>query len=200
MKFDQVSIPQPSEEQVNLYLSLWNSMENYTLQERALDKLFTKLCPQNNNIDDILLKVSTLNDFYSTNIFSAFSVAKHILELKIDTRLKNKDASLVSDIQKVTISGKIKNFYSFATKYCSHHEPLYFPIYDSYVDCILRYFKRKDRFCNFRNDDLKDYHKFKNILLSFQSFYNLNNFTLKQIDQYLWQLGKEYFPKKYNKR
>lgn len=41
---------------------------------------------------------------------------------------------LVPDMQKVEINGVVKNFYSFATKYCSHHNPLDYTIYDSYVD------------------------------------------------------------------
>ena len=32
------------------------------------------------------------------------------------------------------INGKKKNLYSFASKYCSHHNPEAYPIYDSYVD------------------------------------------------------------------
>ena len=187
----------PSEDEVNKYVNQWKELENYRLQEKALDKLFFQLCPKNDNINDILLKVSTLNDFYSTNIFSVFSVAKHILSLNIDARLNKKDLSLVGDIQKVEISGKIRNFYSFSTKYCSHHKPLEFPIYDSYVEKCLKYFKHRDHFTNFSANDLKDYPKFKDILLDFQSFYKLQSFNLKQIDQYLWQLGKEYFPRKY---
>ncbi|MDE8719163.1 hypothetical protein PZH37_19535, partial [[Eubacterium] siraeum] len=87
------------------------------------------------------MKVVALNDFYITNIFSVYPVAKHILSLDIDTRLKAGDVSLVSDIQKVTINGVEKNFYSLATKYCSHHRPLDYPIYDSYVEKVLCYFR-----------------------------------------------------------
>ena len=54
-------------------------------------------------MSDILLKVAALNDFYSTNIFSDYPVAKHILSLNIDARLKSGDITLVSDLQKVTI-------------------------------------------------------------------------------------------------
>jgi hypothetical protein len=197
VRFNYIEIPRPSVREVQKYLTLWNRLENYTLQEQALDKLFLELSPNNDNISDILLKVSTLNDFYSTNIFSAFSVAKHILNLNIDERLRKADITLVGDIQKVVIGGKEKNFYSFASKYCSHHMPLDFPIYDSYVDKILRYFNYKDTFSKFKTSDLKDYRKFKSVLLDFRSYYNLCDFNLKQIDQYLWQLGKEYFPRKY---
>lgn len=92
----------------------------YVLQERSLNKLFIETFPNNTKIEDILIKASALNDFYSTNIFSIFPVAKHILSLNIDERLKAGDTSLVSEIASVEINGKKKVFYSFA-KYCSHH-------------------------------------------------------------------------------
>lgn len=146
------------------------------------------------------MKASTLNDFYSTNIFSIYPVAKHICALDIDARLKAGDVTLVGDIQYVPIGDTEKNFYSFATKYCSHHNPLDYPIYDSYVDEVLRYFRNRDSFSDFQDGDLKDYVKFKGILIDFRAFYGLDKFSLKQIDQYVWQLGKDYFPKNYGKK
>lgn len=190
-------IPVPCENEVRRYLARWDTLENYRLQEDALNKLFFELCPENNDIVSVLLKCSTLNDFYSTNIFSIYPVAKHILSLDIDERLKAGDVTLVRDIQFIEISGKQRNFYSFATKYCSHHNPVDYPIYDSYVDAVLRYFQKTDGFMEFSQTDLKDYAGFKNILKGFQKRYKLEAFSLKQIDQYIWQLGKEFFPKKY---
>lgn len=190
-------LPTPTTSEVDKYLKLRDSLENYVLQENALDKLFFDVCPKNNNIEDILIKCCTLNDFYSTNIFSIFSVAKHILELNIDERLKNGDTALVNDIASVKIKWKELNFYSFSTKYCSHHFPLQFPIYDNYVEKCLLYFKKKDKFYNFKKIDLKNYPKFKEILTKFTDFYWLNSYNLKEIDKYLRQLGKEFFPKKY---
>lgn len=96
-------------------------------------------------------------------------------------------------------NGNIMNFYSFATKYCSHHKPLDFPIYDSFVDTLLKYFRDADNFYEFKNDDLKDYIIFKKILIEFQRYYRLEQFNLKEIDKYLWLLGKEKFPKNYGK-
>ena len=84
-------VPNPSVEQVMFSLDAWDNQENYVLQEKALDKLFFETCPYNKDINDILVKASCLNDFYSTNIFSIFSVAKHILNLDIDNRLMEND-------------------------------------------------------------------------------------------------------------
>jgi len=191
-------IPNPSKTEVKKYLLLWNSLENYTLQENALRKLFTKTYPLNSDTDDVLIKVCALNDFYSTNIFSPFTVAKHIVDLKIDGNLAKDDLGIVNKIASVKMNGgKSINFYSFATKYCSHHKPTVYPIYDSYVEKILIYLKKKDNFADFSRNDLRSYVKFKDILLKFRKYYVLQQFDLKQIDQYLWQAGKKYFPRKY---
>ena len=200
MKSLKIDIPTPSIEQVEHYLQTWNTLENYRLQEDTLYKLFLELCTKNIEISDILLKVVALNDFYSTNIFSVYPVAKHILSLDIDSRLNSGDITLVSDLQKVIIGGIVKNFYSFSTKYCSHHKPLDFPIYDSYVEKVLCYFRDRDRFSNFKTLELKDYKKFKDTLVEFKYFYGLDKYDLKKIDRYMWQLGKDYFPKNYGQK
>ncbi len=188
-------IPKPSVKEVEKYLDQWDSLENYVNQENSLDKLFFNLIPENKAIEDILIKCSTLNDFYSTNIFSIFPIAKHILQLDIDERLKSGDLTLIEDIADKNVMGR-RN-YSFASKYCSHHNPDQFPIYDSYVDKVLRYFRREDKFANFKNDNLQDYIKFRAILEEFKVYYSLEQYSLKELDKYLWLLGKEYFKKQY---
>ena len=192
-----IIIPKPSVGELEKYLKSWKDLKNYKLQEDALDKLFFELLPSNEEISDILLKVATLNDFYSTNIFSVYPVAEHILSLKIDERLRQGDVTLVNEIQNVTINGVARKFYSFSTKYCSHHNPKEYPIYDRYVEKVLKYFRKTDKFSKFKNADLKDYQKFKNIIIAFREYYGLEEYNFKEIDQYLWQLGKEYFPNKY---
>ena len=193
-------IPTPSAQAVMHYQISWEELDSYREQERALNRLFFDLAPENKDIADILLKVTTLNQFYSTNIFSIYPVAEHIKALDIDMRLKAGDESLVDDIRTVEFNGKKKSLYSFASKYCSHHNPDAYPIYDSYVDEVLRYFRNTDCFTSFRTEELKDYKRFKEILMAFQTYYGLEQFSLKEIDKYLWQFGKEYFPKKYHSR
>ena len=105
-------IPNPSVEEVKHWLAAWDKLEDYESQERAINMVF-KHYASNDNIENILIKCSILNDFYSTNIFKIYPVAKHILSLDIDTRLKASDPTLVDDIAKNDVGGKIKNFYSF---------------------------------------------------------------------------------------
>ena len=197
------NIPRPTTNVIQRHLSRWHKLENYRLQEDCLNRLFGDLCPENKTIEDILLKVSTLNDFYSTNIFNTYSVAKHILRCDIDKRLSEGDPTLVNEIAKVRVKGKkgskgrVINFYSFATKYCTHHQPESFTIYDYYVERVLVHFRRVHEFAAFKKDDLKDYRRFLELIREFRSFYGLGEFTMREIDIFLWLTGKKYFPKKY---
>ena len=193
-----MNIPKPSKKILEKYLIKWDNLEeHYLWQESSLDKLFQKDYKKNNDLNEILIKCSCLNDFYSTNIFLIYPVAKKIFDLNIDKRLKQGDPSLVNEIAHVTIGGKEKFFYSFASKYCSHHNNIEFPIYDYFVEKMLWYFQKVDNFSNFKKVELKDYVKFKNILVDFKKFYNIDEYSLRDIDKYLWIAGKEYFPKKY---
>lgn len=192
------NIDTPCVEQAEYYINAWNDLENYRLQEQALDKLFFETYPQNTQIEEVLVKVATLNDFYSTQIFSVYPVAKHIVALDIDERLQVGDATLVNDIARVKMEdGTKKNFFSFATKYCSHHQPMQFVIYDSYVEKVLKHFRNADGFSSFIDNELKDYTVFSRVLYDFQKYYGLEQYNLKLLDRYLWQLGKEQFPKTY---
>lgn len=199
-KKSSVSLPNPDTNQVKKYLSEWDKLENYTAQEAAINKLFLSTYPNNDRIEEVLAKVAILNDFYSTNIFSTYPVAKHIVNLKIDSRLKAGDLSLVSEIAKIDVNGKTKNFYSFATKYCSHHNETAYPICDVYVKRVLIYFRNTDGFSVFKSSELNNYSAFVRIINDFILFYRLEEFTIKEIDKYLWLLGKEYIPKKYKKK
>ena len=190
----------PTVDEVRSYIKRWNGPEHEVgrNKEMALKKLFEELCPENKDFNDILIKCSTLNDFYSTNIFDVHSVALRILELNIDERLRKGDNTLVKDIAYVKVGqpGKPKTercFYSFATKYCSHHQPTQFAIYDSYVEKLLWDFQKRDSFSDFKLSELKDYETYMRVIRDFQRHYGLEDFNVKEQDQYLWQLGKKYF-------
>ena len=183
----------PSVKDAQWFLDYWMQLPNYSNQENALEKLFHKLCPENNTIEDVLIKCSSLNDFYSTNIFDIHTIAQHILSLRIDGRLKQGDLSLVDDISHVEKGNIVHTFYSFATKYCSHHQPKKYAIYDSYVEKVLISLNKRDHFSAVKNEELRIYSEFMKAIEDFRQYYGLMPFDIKQIDQYLWQLGKWYF-------
>ena len=182
----------PSVKDAEWFLNYWKDLSNYSNQEKALDRLFNTF-PKNDNIEDILIKCSSLNDCYSTNIFDIHTVAQHILSLSIDERLERGDRSLVEKIAHVEVNGKDHFFYSFATKYCSHHQPEEYAIYDNYVEKVLISMKERERFATFTREDLKNYSVYMSVIKAFQQRFGLMQYTIKQLDQYLWQLGKWYF-------
>ena len=190
-------IVNPSAYQINKFLRRRYALKNYTLQEKSLNKLFLKLCPKNKKIEDVLLKVSALNDFYSTNIYDTYSVAENIIKSNIDRPLAAGNLDIVNKIARVSVKRKNINFYSFATKYCSHHRPKFYPIYDSYVDKMLWYYRKRDQFSDFKRKSLKEYPVFIEAINQFKKFYRLNKFKLRDIDNFLWMTGKEYFPNRY---
>ncbi len=197
--------------EVERTLKLWDTLPKYAEHSKALYKLFKEMCPENREMPDILLKVATLNDFYSTYIFDTYSVGEYYHRKgangEIDRRLnaEDTDCQLVNELANVE-SGeeeKPRHFYSFATKYCSHHQPEKYPIYDRYVSDILVFFRDQSArqngkpFHKFREKDLfNDYEKFVKTIDAFRTHYHLEQYTYKQIDQYLWLLGK--FPEKVN--
>lgn len=188
----------PSVIEVLKYLNEWDNLENYTLQESALRKLFSITYPKNDDLDQILIKVAALNDFYSTHVRSRFEFGLHIFELNIDIRLASGDLTLVNDLAGITwSSGEYFNLLSFASKYCSHHFPDKFVIFDYYVQRVLEHFRDSDHFYDFNSRDLRDYEKLHRVIVRFRDFYFLNGFSLKDIDRYLWQFGKEHFPRNY---
>ena len=194
-----MNIAQPSAEAVSKYLKKWEEEEEYVLQDwkdRSLIKLFSETYPRNDDLDEVLIKVSSMNALYNA-IFTSnykFPAAKHIVELNIDQRLLSKDLSLVNDIAKVEVDSskpKIVNLISFATKYFSLHFKKEFPIYDGIVKKMLLYFKKKDNFFEFTGDSLKCYSTLNEVLVQFRETYGLESFTFKEIDRYLWTAGKE---------
>lgn len=193
-------IPKPTTQEVNYYLKRWDSLKNYTQQESSLRTLFSVTYPKNTNLDHVLIKVAALNDFYSTHVTFRSQFAEHIIRLNIDDRLHHGEISLVNELAKITWeNGKNQTLISFASKYCNHHFPNKYVIYDYFVERVLTHFRDQDHFYEFRNGSLKDYRTLHKTIQIFIEIYQLTEFGLKDIDRYLWLLGKEHFPRNYSK-
>ena len=85
-----MNIPRPTQREIDKAQKEWNKLADYVAREEALEKLFKKTYPKNSEFNDILIKVSVLNSFYSTRIYlnALFLVFKKIFKLRIDERLK----------------------------------------------------------------------------------------------------------------
>jgi hypothetical protein len=175
----------PSKKDAEWFITTWREVGKFS---STVDAMF-KICqqyPNNNNLEEVLIKCAVIDNFSSTNVFDLYTMANHIVGKHIDEKLEKGDYSLVNDIAKVGIGGKLRNFYSFATKYCHYHKPKRFAIYDRYVAKVLCFFLNK------KEDDLKDYETFMKALNDFSKRYSLEKYENDDLDKYLWRLGRWY--------
>ena len=157
------------------------------LGEQALAQLREQF-PRNVEVSHILLKVLALNQLYSTriNYIDVDPLARHIAGLGIDTLL---DQGSPRAVDLIFVCPPLPKYFSFATKFCSLHNPSAFPIYDHYVDECLWLYKKQDGFAVFHRQDLYIYERFVEIVTAFRNHYELSRFTFREIDKFLWRTG-----------
>jgi len=194
-------LEKPTIELVDKYVNIFNISDRYFPADQAIENLFSAF-PENKRIEDILLKISVLNDLYSTNILGTYKMARHVLSLNIDQDLKDGNPLIVNKIAlghgiRLNENNTEINFFSFATKYCAWHNPQHFAIFDSFVEKVLFQYKKQDTFCDFRKSDLRSFDKFLKVINDFAKFYQIDSRSLKDIDKFLWMYGKEQFPTSY---
>lgn len=184
-----IKLPFPTPEIIEKYNKKWFELDKYPEQENILAELFSN--EDNSNLKIVLTKTIFLNEFYSTHLDNAVGMAKHIVNLNINKKLKNNDISLVEDI--AFTPSKMKNAYSFASKYCSWHKPDTYPIFDSYAKGVLYRMNEKFGFMpQFTQKSISSSYIFYcNVYKNFIHYFHLQNYTLKQIDRFLWLFGKD---------
>src|SRR5690242_2547310 len=153
----------PTNKLLNLYLEKFNNDERYFPADEAIVNLF-KAFPNNKKLEDILLKISVINDLYSTNILGTFKMAKYIQGLDVDDEIRTGNPKIVNRIAlghgiRNKKNNKEINFYSFATKYCNWHNQEQYAIYDSFVEKVLIAYRNRDEFSDFHRRDLKEFPK-----------------------------------------
>lgn len=161
------------------------------LVESALNKLF-KDYPENADIRQVLLKVVAVNTLYRTNIFAVEAVAGHIAQNvpNLDASLRSGDPAIVEKIARIRVGGdgKERNFFSFASKYCSWQNQNAFPIYDARVDKYLYDLQKEKKFSGafMRRDDLYKYVNFHQIVSDLRGYFGLSAYSFKQIDKFMY--------------
>jgi hypothetical protein len=159
----------------------------------AATQLVMAQFPSNKSVPEVLAKVCVLNDIYSTHIYNTHAAATHILACReVDKRLRLGDFALIPELAAMKLGTKVRNNYSFATKYCSHHYPNTFAIYDSFVDERLWHYQQEHHFSDFRRYQLGQYDTFMQVLSEFIDFFCLQEYSLTDIDAWLWIEGKEH--------
>jgi hypothetical protein len=158
------------------------------LGEDALRQLREQF-PNNSDPAQVLLKILVLNKLYSARVddVDVFPLARHIAGHDIDTLLRRGSLEAVRLIWRCDEVGKM--YYSFATKFCSWHSPAAYPIYDGNVDVSLWSYKKQYQFASFQRKDLGYYDKLVGIVSQFRNYFELNNFSVREMDKFFWRSG-----------
>lgn len=181
--------------------------KEYGQTDEVLNWLFRQKFPKNADLEQISVKTSVLNALYGTNIYDVKRMAKHIAKMKIDKKLGAGEISLVEDIRSGHGIRKKKmthdlNFYVFATKYASFHQPSRFPMIDSFVKRLLVNLEKSlIPGMKLNHDSLKDYGFFKEAIDSLVANLGIEieGFNYKKVDQGLWLYGKYLYAKQNEK-
>ena len=191
----------PTPELVKEYVDKFDNDNNRSeyFKDSAIIKLFEKF-PNNTELDEVLAKVTLLNAFYSTQILDMdlLNVSRDIVALNIDSSIRgdNIDIDVVNRIAYDDRRLYQRKLYSFASKYCSFHNPERFPIADSYSKGMLYYMNNCEdtRFHfftqGFTQNDLNNYYNYCKVYSAFVEHYKLVNLSFKEIDKYLWKYAK----------
>ncbi len=192
------------------------------LKEEALHLLFSETFPVGSSKEATLIKVTCLNEYYSTRLNSnlprsaasvaggrrltadILTMAEHVFNLESTRSLGNliqdgnpEAVELIREIpEKDGI--KFRDAYSFATKYCSWHNPEQYPIVDGYSKAMVYYLSRylTDELANFekiKQGDLLTYGAFCQLYLNLKEWINNtiaheshDTYGTKDIDKVFW--------------
>jgi hypothetical protein len=199
-KLDCSKLVTPTPERVEVARIQFN--EANAVGEETLRNLFDQH-RSNSDLHHVFLKVVALNFLYSTRILlystkvpDVGDVAKHINDIhrNIDPALDGHapKSEIVDQISRVLVPGKkYMNCCSFATKYCSWHDPESYPIWDSRVDAYLRCLQNQtDCGDDFRLKGDWKYSDFLAVMTRLKKRYGLDSISFKDIDKFLWSEGE----------
>ena len=188
----------PNEEVVKYFAYAFDI--SFHRDEDELRDLFRANNSLTNEIID--LRVRRLNALYHTHLWEGH--IKNIVQFltqggnAFEQQIRSGEVSVVGKLANI---GN-RNCFVFATKYCSFVNPKEYPIYDSFVANVLLHFHEENplieneriSFERIRMDC--DYSRFKEIVDVFKNQYKLNNCDYKELDKFLWLVGKN-FKKKF---
>lgn len=190
----------------------------YARVDDALLSLF-EAYPDNSSFPEVLAKVCVANSFYATNLRimplekgtemrmpDAISMSKHICaqsrfdkwirSTALDDRMRAVEYIRNGNSEFIRRPDAYST-YSFATKYCSWHNPAGFPIVDTYSrSAIVRLAHVWGFAKSLRKNDTANYDTFvwlcdEAIRHAKQELgFRFNDY--RQLDKFLWMFGKEY--------
>lgn len=175
--------------------SIDREIENFDLDpsaalaEASLRELIGAF-PHNVNVNHVLLKIIAINRLYRARVLDKDmeTFVAHVAAIpNLDDMLKSGNPEAVTLI--CDSPRPVRRYYSFATKYCSWHNQSAYSMWDGYVDEALWAYRKQDRFKEFKRESLQEYMELLDVTHAFRTHYGLQNYSLKDIDKFLWRVG-----------
>lgn len=144
---------------------------------------FYKAHFSNSEIDDVVLKISMLKYHAVSYIKSNIQhIASGIVDLNIDQELRDGEPRVVPELMTIFKGQQNKPvFFSFCSAYCNAHNPEAYPIYNSFVGCLLCCTTHTST-----EQSLNDYALFKSKIDYTKNMLNLSPLNYQEFDKFLW--------------
>lgn len=179
-----------SNNEMQRYLAEWDS-KGYADIDASIFAVIS--ANQGHDLDHVRAKVAIIRAKYHPGVIDVEVMARHISDVaNVQERLNGGDLSLVNDIAQCRMA-RGQWYYCFASKYCSFHNPDGFPIYDYFVKKVVwRYINEHSNEGRLPFESLRRYDEFVSY---YKRMIRESALTggYKNIDKYLWQLGKKLF-------
>lgn len=195
-----ITLDEPSKTDYQKYLSIFNSKYASKFcfaHSSIIDNVFKQY--EKNIIAYNYVKAAIIDYAYSTRVKHMDDLVLNITNIKNFDSLVNKgEPNLINNMKKVALNNDEEiNYLSFSSKYCHIYNPKEYPIYDSYVERVLRTYQKQFHFFDeserkITKESLKDYVFYKEVVDAFISKYKsigIDNY--EKFDRYLWTIGKE---------
>ena len=136
-----------------------------------------------------LLKVTTINALYGTNVYAVNRMAAHIQGVLAEAELELAPWELVERIAALPMEPgeRPRRFLSFASKFAHFFlDANLYPIKDRFADAMLRFHLGR------RNVDGDGQHPYRAYTADFKRLRELSGFTgtIRELDRYLWLAGQ----------
>lgn len=194
--FNGIDLPAISEQDYKKYTKNFNDNYNKIFGKCNVEDLLREVFDDykgNKPIKGVYVKCVLLDKTYSTNIKYMNNLVYHISQIKnFDERINKGDISLVDEIKTVKKSDNTTiNYLSFASKFCSWSNSSAFPIYDTIVKDVVKYYVYSmEELKEFKGINLDNYSNYKKVIDKIMQIYSFLD-SYKNFDIYMWTMGKE---------
>jgi hypothetical protein len=190
-------LSRPSPDLVIKRAAEYDNHPQYHDTERCWQWLVAQF-PVNVEIDTVAMKVCAVDHMLQTGLgyskASMYDVAKHVMKVDFDERVKANDISVVDELAMVPHSqGTPARLFSLATKFTAVHAPDRFYIYDSRVAGYLKFAIEKFGGPSANLKCLRgviSYSDFAILMKAFAAHFGLESFDARTLDKFLWIEGR----------